>query len=110
MRSEEVRQKLRWLAKSQTAIRQDCSDSASGGRCDYCQNPISVGEMEGVITGRFRGHHAFLRWHLWAHLASLAQAIGLLSGQVATVIAPFADALTRPRTMLGVSQGNAEVI
>src|SRR3989442_10032065 len=110
MRSEEVRQKLRWLAKSQTAIRQDCSDSASGGRCDYCQNPISVGEMECVITGRFRGHHAFLIWQLLAHLDYLDEAIGILSGQVETVIAPFADALTRLDSIPGINQRTAEVI
>ena len=110
MRSEEVREKLRWLAKSQTAIRQDCSDSASGGRCDYCQNPISVGEMECVITGRFRGHHAFLIWQLLAHLDYLDEAIGILSGQVETVIAPFADALTRLDSIPGINQRTAEVI
>lgn len=50
MRSEEVRRRLRWLVESQTAVREDCGESVSGGRCDYCQNPISVGEMECLIT------------------------------------------------------------
>jgi transposase len=48
-----------------------------------------------ALAGRFRGHHAFLIGQLLAHLDYLDEAIGILSGQVETVIGPFADALTR---------------
>ena len=46
-----------------------------------------------AFAGRFRGHHAFLIGQLLAHLDYLDEAIGILSGQVETVIAPFADAV-----------------
>ncbi len=63
-----------------------------------------------ALAGRFRGHHAFLIEQLLAHLDYLDEAIGILSGQVETVIAPFADALTRLDSIPGINQRTAEVI
>src|SRR2546425_543557 len=63
-----------------------------------------------VLAGRFRGHHAFLIGQLLAHLDYLDEAIGILSGQVETAIAPFADALTRLDSIPGINQRTAEVI
>ena len=63
-----------------------------------------------ALAGRFRGHHAFLIGQLLAHLDYLDEAIGILSGQVETVIAPFADALTRLDSIPGINQRTAEVI
>jgi hypothetical protein len=45
-----------------------------------------------------------------AHLDDLDEAIGILSGQVETVIAPFADALTPLESIPGINQRTAEVI
>jgi transposase len=63
-----------------------------------------------AFAGRFRGHHAFLIGQRLAHLDYLDEAIGILSGQVETVIAPFADALTRLDSIPGINQRTAEVI
>jgi transposase len=63
-----------------------------------------------ALAGRFRGHHAFLIGQLLAHLDYWDEAIGILSGQVETVIAPFADALTRLDSIPGINQRTAEVI
>ena len=63
-----------------------------------------------ALAGRFRGHHAFLIGQLLAHLDYLDEAIEILSGQVATVIAPFADAVTRLDSIPGINQRTAEVI
>jgi len=63
-----------------------------------------------ALAGRFRGHHAFLIGQLLAHLDYLDEAIGILSGQVETAIAPFADALTRLDSIPGINQRTAEVI
>jgi transposase len=59
-----------------------------------------------ALAGRFRGHHAFLIGQLLAHLDDLDEAIGILSGQVETVIAP----LTPLESIPGINQRTAEVI
>ena len=63
-----------------------------------------------ALAGRFRGHHAFLIGQLLAHLDYLDEAIAILSEQVETVIAPFADALTRLDSIPEINQRTAEVI
>lgn len=63
-----------------------------------------------ALTGRFRDHHAFLVGQLLAHLDYLDEAIGILSGQIETVIAPFAEPLTRLDSIPGINRRTAEVI
>jgi len=63
-----------------------------------------------ALAGRFRGHHAFLIGQLLAHLDYLDEAVGILSGQVETMIAPFAEALARLDSIPGINRRTAEVI
>jgi len=50
MRSEGVRERLRWLAENQTGVHQDCNDSESNEHCSVCGQSIRVGKMACVIT------------------------------------------------------------
>jgi transposase len=61
-----------------------------------------------ALTGRFRGHHAFLVSQLLAHLDYLEEAMATLSGAIEAQLAPFAAAVARLRTIPGVEQRTAE--
>jgi transposase len=50
-----------------------------------------------ALTGRFRGHHAFLLTQLLAHLDYLDEAIATLSHAIEEHLAPFAEAAVRLR-------------
>jgi transposase len=63
-----------------------------------------------ALTGRFRGHHAFLVSQLLAHLDYLDESIGTLSEQIAAHLAPFAATLARVETIPGVKQRSVENI
>jgi transposase len=63
-----------------------------------------------ALAGRFRPHHAFLTTQILAHLDHLEQTIDALSDRIATVLAPFADAVQRRDTIPGVNQRTAEVL
>jgi len=63
-----------------------------------------------ALAGRFRAHHAFLVSQLLAHLDYLEEAIGALSAQIAEVIAPFGEEVTRLDTLPGVDRRTAEVL
>jgi transposase len=63
-----------------------------------------------ALVGRFHGHHAFLVAQILAHLDDLDEAIGAVSTQIDTVIAPFAEELARLDTIPGVNQRTAEVL
>jgi transposase len=63
-----------------------------------------------ALAGRFRPHHAFLVTQLLAHLDHLDELIATVSGQVDTVIAPFAEELARLDALPGVNKRTAEVI
>lgn len=61
-----------------------------------------------ALTGRFRGHHAFLVTHLLAHLDYLDETIATLGDAIATHLAPFAAAAAQVQTIPGVKQRSAE--
>jgi transposase len=63
-----------------------------------------------ALVGRFRAHHAFLVSQFLAHLDYLDEAIETVSGQIDTLMAPFAGELTRLDTIHGVNQRTAEVL
>ena len=63
-----------------------------------------------ALTGRFRGHHAFLLTQLLAHLAYLDEAIATLSHAIEEHLAPFAEAAVRLQTIPGVKQRTLEAI
>jgi len=63
-----------------------------------------------ALTGRFRGHHAFLLTQLLAHLDYLDEAIATLSHAIEEHLAPFAEAAVRLQTIPGVKQRTLEAI
>jgi transposase len=63
-----------------------------------------------ALTGRFRGHHAFLVSQLLAHLDYLDETIATLSQQIEAHLAPFAAELARVQTIPGVKQRSVENI
>lgn len=63
-----------------------------------------------ALSGRFRGHHAFLVTQILAHLDYLGEAIGIVSQEVDTHIAPFADAIRRLDAIPVINARGAEVI
>jgi transposase len=63
-----------------------------------------------ALAGHFRPHHAFLTTQILAHLDHLEQTIETLGDRIATVLAPFADAVQRLDTIPGVNQRTAEVL
>lgn len=63
-----------------------------------------------ALAGRFRGHHAFLVTQILAHLDYLDEAIGTVSQEVETHVAPFADLLHRLDAIPGINQRAAEVV
>jgi transposase len=63
-----------------------------------------------ALAGHFRPHHAFLTTQILAHLDHLEQTIDTLGDRIATVLAPFADAVQRLDTIPGVNQRTAEVL
>jgi transposase len=63
-----------------------------------------------ALTGRFRAHHAFLVSQLLAHLDYLDEALERVSGQIDSLMAPFAEELTRLDTIHGVNKRTAEVV
>jgi transposase len=63
-----------------------------------------------ALTGRFRGHHAFLLTQLLAHLDYLDEALATLSQEIEGHLAPFAEAAARLQTMPGVKARTLEAI
>jgi len=63
-----------------------------------------------ALTGRFRGHHAFLVSQLLAHLDYLDETIATLSQQIEAHLAPFAAEVARVQTIPGVKQRSVENI
>jgi transposase len=63
-----------------------------------------------ALTGRFRGHHAFLVGQILSHLDYLDEAIVTLSAHVEELVAPFAETLHRLDTIPGISRQTAEVL
>ena len=63
-----------------------------------------------ALTGRFRGHHAFLASQILAHLDYLDEAIATLGAEIEGHLAPFAGAVARLQTIPGVAQRTAEVL
>jgi transposase len=61
-----------------------------------------------ALTGRFRGHHAFLVTQLLAHLDYLDETIAALSAEIGGHLLPFAPAVTRLQTIPGVKQRTVE--
>ncbi len=61
-----------------------------------------------ALTGRFRGHHAFLVTQLLAHLEYLDETIAALGAEIAGRLAPFAAAQARVQTIPGVKQRTVE--
>lgn len=63
-----------------------------------------------ALTGRFRGHHAFLLTQLLAHLDYLDETIATLSQEIEAHLAPFAGAAARLQTIPGVKQRTVEAL
>jgi len=61
-----------------------------------------------ALTGRFRGHHAFLVTQLLAHLDSLDETIATLSDEIAGHLIPFAPEVAHLQTIPGVKQRTGE--
>lgn len=61
-----------------------------------------------ALTGRFRGHHAFLVTQLLAHLEYLDETITALSAEIEGRLAPFAAAHTHVQTIPGVKRRTVE--
>jgi transposase len=63
-----------------------------------------------ALVGHFRAHHAFLMTQILLHLDHLEATIDTLSDRIASVLAPFADAVQRLDTIPGVNRRTAEVL
>jgi transposase len=63
-----------------------------------------------ALTGRFRGHHAFLVSELLAHLDYLDETILTLGAAIEGHLAPLATALARLQTIPGVKQRTVEAL
>ena len=63
-----------------------------------------------ALTGRFRGHHAFLLSQLLAHLDYLDEAVATLSQAIAEHLAPFAVPAARLQTIPGVKQRTVDAL
>lgn len=61
-----------------------------------------------ALTGRFRGHHAFLVTQLLAHLDYLDETIATLSDEIAGHLIPFAPEVAHLQTIPGVKQRTVE--
>jgi transposase len=66
--------------------------------------------LRAALAGRFRSHHAFLVGQLLGHLDYIDEAIGTLSTELESRLAPFADQLTRLDSIPGINRRTAEVI
>ena len=66
--------------------------------------------LRAALTGRFRGHHAFLVTQILAHLDYLDEAIGIVSAEVETHLSPFAETVRRLDAIPGINQRGAEVV
>jgi len=66
--------------------------------------------LQQALTGRFRGHHAFLVSHLLAHLDYLDETLAGLSTAIEAQLAPFAAAVAQVQTIPGVKQRSTENI
>lgn len=69
-----------------------------------------VPALRQALAGRFRPHHAFLVSHLLAPIDYLDELVDAVGAQVAVLIEPFAEAVTRLDTIPGVDQRTAEVL
>jgi transposase len=63
-----------------------------------------------ALAGHFRGHHAFLVSQLLAHLDYLDEALGVLTGQIETALAPFASEAARLDAIPGMGPRTVEVL
>jgi transposase len=69
-----------------------------------------IPELRQAFQGRVTDHHRFLlRMHL-DHVAHLEALIGRLSARIDEVLAPFAEAADRLRTIPGISERAAETV
>ena len=66
--------------------------------------------LRAALAGRFRSHHAFFVGQLLGHLDYIDEAIGTLSTELESRLAPFADQLTRLDSIPGINRRTAEVI
>jgi transposase len=66
--------------------------------------------LRAALAGRFRPHHAFIVGQLLAHLDYVDEAIGALSTEIESRLAPFADQVTRLDSIPGINRRTAEVI
>jgi transposase len=65
-------------------------------------------ELRAALQGRVSEHHRFLLRHLMSHLDALEGLITELSLRIAAVVAPFAEAVERLKTIPGIDQRTAE--
>jgi transposase len=64
--------------------------------------------LRAALTGRFTGHHALIVGEILAKLDYLDEAIGRLTAEIATVIAPFESQVELLRSIPGVDRRTAE--
>jgi transposase len=64
--------------------------------------------LQQALTGRFRGHHAFLVTQLLAHLDYLNETVAALGDEIARHLLPFAPAVTHLQTIPGVKRRTVE--
>jgi transposase len=66
--------------------------------------------LRAALTGRFRAHHAFLVTQVLAHIDYVDEAIGVVSQEIETHLAPFATIAARLDEIPGINQRTAEVL
>jgi transposase len=66
--------------------------------------------LRAALAGHFRPHHAFLVAQLLAHLDYIDEAVGTLSMEIESRLAPFAESLSRLDSIPGINRRTAEVI
>ncbi|MGH2668545.1 MAG: IS110 family transposase, partial [bacterium] len=67
-------------------------------------------ELREALEGRFRRHHALIAGQMLSHIDYLDEMIDLLSGEIETVIAPFAQKVELLDTIPGVDKRTAQVL
>jgi transposase len=65
-------------------------------------------ELRAALQGRVSEHHRFLLRHLMSHLDALEGLITELNLRIVAVVAPFAEAVERLKTIPGIDQRTAE--
>jgi transposase len=71
---------------------------------------VKIPELRKALTGRFRGHHAFLLERMLDHAEAQERDIAVLDARIEAALSPFATDVELLRTIPGVDRRSAEVI